>query len=178
MNTDALLERALAHGFTHATVMDVQTIALFSEVRDMCSSNKCGLYGRCWTCPPACGDLDSCQARIQSFWRGIIVQVVGELEDAFDIEAMQEASTRHKERMIALAEALRPEYPRLLPLSSGGCAICETCTCPDEPCRFPERAFSSMEAFGMLVTDVCQKNGLPYYYGPNTIAYTGCFLID
>ena len=178
MNMDALLERALAHGFTHAAVMDPKTISLQNEVRDMCNANKCHIYGRCWTCPPACGDLPSCQARIQSFQRGIIVQVIGQLEDSFDMEGMQAASETHKQLMLSFADELRAVYPRLIPLGSGGCIICKECSCPNEPCRFPERAFSSMEAFGMLVTDVCQKNGLPYYYGPNTIAYTGCFLID
>lgn len=178
MSMDALLERALAHGFTHAAKMDVGTITLRDEVRDMCNANKCGLLGRCWTCPPACGDLASCEARIRGYRRGMIAQVVGQLEDAFDMEGMQAASEKHKQLMLSFAGELRGEYPRLLPLGSGGCIICEDCTCPTEPCRFPELAFSSMEAFGMLVTDACEKNGLPYYYGPNTIAYTGCFLID
>ena len=35
-----------------------------------------------------------------------------------------------------------------------------------------------MEAYGMLVLEVCKDNHLGYYYGPNTIAYTGCFLVD
>jgi len=30
----------------------------------------------------------------------------------------------------------------------------------------------------MLVSEVCQKNGLKYYYGPGTIAYTSCFLLE
>ena len=36
---------------------------------------------------------------------------------------------------------------------------------------------SSMEAFGMLVLEVCKANGLSYYYGSDKMAYTGCFLL-
>ena len=36
---------------------------------------------------------------------------------------------------------------------------------------------SSMEALGMLVVEICKANGLPYFYGENTIAYTSCFLL-
>lgn len=32
-----------------------------------------------------------------------------------------------------------------------------------------------MEAYGML--EVCKANGLGYYYGPDKIAYTSCFLL-
>ena len=53
----------------------------------------------------------------------------------------------------------------------------QTCTCPDAPCRFPDQAFSSMEAYGMLVMQVCQANHLDYYYGPGKIAYTSCYLL-
>ncbi|MCD7867201.1 MAG: ASKHA domain-containing protein [Clostridiales bacterium] len=34
-----------------------------------------------------------------------------------------------------------------------------------------------MEAYGMLVTEVCQSNHLEYYYGSCTIAYTSCYLL-
>ena len=37
---------------------------------------------------------------------------------------------------------------------------------------------SSMEAFGLLVSEVCTKNGLSYYYGPKTITFTACILTD
>jgi hypothetical protein len=35
-----------------------------------------------------------------------------------------------------------------------------------------------MEGYGMVVSDVCRDNALPYYYGPNTITYTACALLD
>ena len=34
-----------------------------------------------------------------------------------------------------------------------------------------------MEAYGMLVMQVCQANHLDYYYGPGKIAYTSCYLL-
>ena len=35
-----------------------------------------------------------------------------------------------------------------------------------------------MEAYGLVVSQVCQDSGLPYYYGPRTITYTACVLVD
>ena len=29
----------------------------------------------------------------------------------------------------------------------------------------------------MLVLEVCKANGLAYYYGPETMTYTSCFLL-
>ena len=73
---------------------------------------------------------------------------------------------------------MRGHCPDLLPLNAGCCTVCKQCTCPDAPCRFPEKAISSMEAYGLLVNQVCTDSGLQYNYGPNTIAYTGCFLFN
>ena len=63
-------------------------------------------------------------------------------------------------------------------LSGESCAICKTCTYPDAPCRFPERQSSAMEAYGMLVSEVCQQNDILYYYGPGTLTYVGCILVE
>jgi len=30
----------------------------------------------------------------------------------------------------------------------------------------------------MLVSEVCQKNDIPYYYGPGTLTYVGCVLVE
>ena len=62
-------------------------------------------------------------------------------------------------------------------LGTGGCRICGKCAYP-EKCRFPERACSSMEGYGLLVNDACAAAGVPYYHGPNTLAYTACILFD
>jgi len=115
---------------------------------------------------------------LQSYSRGLIVQTVGMLEDAFDAEAIAETQARHKVLFISFGEILRSEFSSVLPLGAGGCRNCTQCGYPDIPCRDPQHAYSSMEAYGMLVTDVCRNNGLPYYYGPNTIAYSACYLLS
>ena len=64
-----------------------------------------------------------------------------------------------------------------LPLSAGPCTLCARCTCPTRPCRYPSKRLTSMEAYGLWVSDICQKSGLPYNYGPQTLTYTSCVLI-
>ncbi len=165
-------------GFTHVAPLDCSTIRLLPEVRQMCQSNTCHMYGKNWGCPPGCGSLEECEARIRRYRHGILVQTVGELEDSMDGEGMMEAEAAHKQHFLQLEKTLRELYPAMLPIGTGSCTRCETCTYPDSPCRFPDKNFASMEAYGMLVTQICQDNHLTYYYGPCTIAYTSCFLLD
>lgn len=174
---ERLKKMAEETGFTHAAFLDVSTIQLMPEVRQMCASNSCHMYDKSWNCPPACGSLEECEKKIRRYQWGILVQTVGELEDSLDGEGMMEAESAHKKNFVELEKLLRPVYPEMLAIGAGACTKCVSCTYPDEPCRFPGQSFASMEAYGMLVTQVCQDNQLPYYYGPCTIAYTSCFLI-
>jgi len=173
-----IIQKAVDAGFTAAVKLDCGTIRLRPEVREMCAADKCKSYAKNWTCPPACGSLEECIKRVSRYKNGIIVQTVGKLEDEFDIEGMSELIKRHNSLFAAFAAELAPEFPGLLPLGAGGCRICGSCTYPDTPCRFPEKAISSMEAYGMVVSEVCTSNNIPYYYGPGTLVYVGCYLID
>ena len=165
-------------GFSHVALLKSDSIQLMPEVREMCKNNTCHMYAKRWSCPPGCGDLEVCRKKIEKYREGIIVQTVGKLEDPLDGETMMETEAVHKQNFYEFEKMLRERWPGMLPIGAGCCTKCKTCTYPDAPCRFPEQAFSSMEAYGMLVTQVCQANGLEYYYGPCTIAYTSCYLLE
>ena len=171
-----LTAQGLSAGFTHIAPLRADTLRPQEEVREMCRA--CKVYGTCWSCPPGCGSLEDCRAKIALYSEGILVQTVGELEDDMDGEGMMETERLHKAHFLTLYEDLRPRYPQLLALGAGRCGQCRVCPCPDAPCRFPDRMVSSMEAYGILVSQTCRDNSLGYYYGPRTIAYTSCFLLQ
>ena len=178
IDLEVIIKKALDMGFTVAAKLDCSTIKLMPEVRNMCAANKCNMYNKNWACPPGCGSLEECRDKIKNYKVGIIVQTVGELEDSMDFESMQEIEERHSKIFMKFSDELKKEYDSVLSLGAGCCQKCSKCSYPDAPCRYPERAVSSMEAYGMLVSQVCSDNNVKYYYGPNTLAYTGCFLIE
>lgn len=178
MTTEEVLSLAEKAGFSHAGQLNMEALRFLPEVRDMCAADRCKSYGRCWTCPPHCGTLEETAEKARRYSRGILIQSTGDMEDDFDVDCMLETEKQQRARFIRLTELLRPHFPDMLPMGSGGCTICEKCSCPDAPCRFPQKAFPSMEAYGLFVSDVCKQSGLPYYYGPQTITYTACILLD
>ena len=177
MTYEQLSTLARESGFSAWASLDVSTIQLKPEVRDMCASNSCGQYGKRWSCPPGCGTLEECSQNIQKFDHGILVQTYGDIEDGFDFETMMEIEADHKEHFSRMYDALRSIGIPVLALGAGCCTQCAKCTYPNEKCRFPEKMISSMEAYGMVVLEVCKANGLQYYYGPTKMAYTSCFLL-
>lgn len=175
--TARLIQRALDAGFTRAAALSARSLTADPAARDACAANRCGRYGKCWTCPPHCGTLEACQTRLNGYRCGLLVQTVGVREDCFDYEAMQATEKRHNRSLLALTETLSGEFPRLLALGAGVCPVCESCACPGEPCRFPDKAIASMEAYGLLVSDACIASGLPYYCGSDAVAFFGCILL-
>ncbi|MBR2047882.1 MAG: DUF2284 domain-containing protein [Oscillospiraceae bacterium] len=177
MTYEKMSEFAKEAGFSAWAPLDVSTIQLKQEVRDMCAVNTCGMYGKRWSCPPGCGTLEECGEQLKGKTAGILVQTIGDIEDSFDFEAMMEIEQAHKEHFYAMQAAFADAGISVIALGAGCCTVCAKCTYPDEPCRFPAKRLSSMEAYGMVVNEVCKANGLAYNYGPEKMAYTSCFLL-
>jgi len=177
-NIDVPIARALTCGFSRAGALNIEALEFLPEVREMCAADLCRSFGKRWTCPPGCGSLTEISEKASAFKCGILVQTVGDLEDDFDYESMMETEKRHNLSFQRLLEQLQEKYPNMLPMGAGACVICEECTYPDAPCRFPERAYPSMEAYGLFVSKVCEKSGIPYYSGKQTITYTSCILLQ
>lgn len=178
LDYDKLFKLAEECGFNSYGKLDVSTLEFLPEVRDMCAVNTCGMYNKSWACPPACGTLEEMRERVKKYTRGIIVQTVGQLEDSLDWDGIQEAAEKQSVSYQKMLKVLKEEYPDLMPMGTGACTNCKKCTYPDEPCRFPDKLVSSMEACGLVVSNVCTANGVPYNHGKDTICYTGCFLLE
>lgn len=178
MTGEELMQLAREYGFTNTAILDVSTLKALPDVRDMCAVNTCGAYGTKWSCPPGCGELSECEAKMKKYSKGIIVQYIGDIEDTMDWEGIMEAQQKYNEIFLSFMDKFYELYPDGLPLGAGGCTRCKKCTYPDAPCRFPDKMFSSMEAYGLFVSDVCRKNNIPYNYGGEKMCYTGCYLYN
>lgn len=175
---ELMMQAALDQGFTHAGPMEASTLKFRPEVRQMCAADRCQMYGRTWACPPGCGSLEDMEERVKGYYRGFIVETVGQLEDDFDYETMLETEKLHNASFQRLIPVVRKIFPRAIPMAAGSCTRCEECTYPDAPCRFPELVWPSMEACGLIVSDVCRDNGMKYNHGKGTICFISCFLTD
>lgn len=179
MNREKELEQTLlSWGAYRASVIPVEIIEFEPEFRKLCESNACGMYGRSWMCPPCVGEVDELIAKAKTYRRALVYQTVDTLEDSYDFEGMMEAGRRMNE----LAQRVRSELaeafgPDALHLGAGGCRVCSVCAKrEDKPCRFPEKALASLEAYGMNVSRLAELAGMKYINGQDTVTYFGAVL--
>ena len=128
MDEERLIQTALDCGATGADMVGQDGVIMDPSFHSFCEENSCGMYGRCYMCPPDIGPVEELIAQVRSFDRGLLYQTVSPLEDSFDIEGMREAKARHVRVSQRLLDALRPLLGEdALHLTVGGAPV------PGEP---------------------------------------------
>ncbi len=129
-------------------------------------------------CPPDVGDINALIASAHQYTYAIVYQTVSALLDSFDFDGMMAAAAAHN----SLAQRISDGYgalgfSRCLHLGAGGCRLCPVCAKREAaPCRHPERALASLEAYGVDVSALSKLAGMPYINGSNTVTYFGAYL--
>lgn len=169
-----VFKKYVEENFDHSTSIPVSGIPFDQEVRTLCEQNSCGKFGQSWTCPPAVGSLEELQKRLTPFRYFLIFYKVYPLEDSFDWAGMMSSVKDFQDRVFKLQKLIKQEKSDSIVVGAGACLICEKCTFPEKkPCRFPEDALISIEAFGINAMKMMMENGLQYNNGPNTVTYIG-----
>ena len=145
-------------------------------VREACKLNYCGKYGHSWTCPPACGEIEELKAKMLKYKNVFVFTTKHDIEDSFDIEGMHAAHKRHDKITSSLRD-ICSEHSAMI-LAAGSCTICEKCAYPDAPCRFPDKALTSLEACGINVMTLSKTAGINYINGTNTVTYFTAVLFN
>ena len=175
-----LIAEAKSLGAFKANVIEADKIETDRCFRNMCASNSCGMYGRCYMCPPDVGEIDILMAELRNYDYALVYQTVTALEDSYDFEGMVEA----KKKTYPIAQKLRTRFSdmditKVLHLGAGGCGVCKQCAKQTgESCRFPELAMPSLEAYGVNVSSLAGSADMKYTNGQNTVTYFGAVLFS
>lgn len=158
-------------GIFQYRVLDPKEIPFSKAVADACRANACGKYNTCWTCPPGVGEYTTLEKNIHKYDTAIVFTCKYDLEDCFDFEGMMHGQQETMSILYSIADELRFEGQDFLMLGCAGCNLCEQCTYPDAPCRFPDKAVVSVEACGIDVVKLAEVFQLKYNNGANTVTY-------
>lgn len=176
-----LIQIALDSDAARAAVLDTSEIEFHEDFRKACERNVCGKYDTNWMGPPAIGSISELRRRVADYKHGLLFQTVHPVVGRFDLKGMVEKAAAHEKIFRDLLKRIREKYPGedLLALSAGCCGLCERCAYLDsEPCRHPDQAVSSVEAYGINVIALEKSSGLPCHGGKDTVTYVGLILFN
>lgn len=176
-----LVKDALESKATRAAIVDTAGISFHEEFRKACERNVCRRYNTNWMGPPAIGPIEQLIGKVRKYKQGFLFQTVHHVSSSFDLKGMLEGGKMHEQVFRDLLKKMKNKYDfeNLLPLNAGCCRICPKCAyLDDEPCRHPDEAVSSVEAYGIDVMALEKSVGIPYHNGKNTVSYVGLILFE
>lgn len=173
-----LLQKILQLGAAHVGLVPVADIPFDPVFRTMCEQNACGMYGRSWMCPPHVGPIEDLISQAKTYETALVYQTIDTLEDSYDFEGMMRAGARMNRLTQEVRRLLPADADAYLLLGAGGCRICQRCAKQeDQPCRCPDKALASLEAYGVNVSELAKLAGMKYINGVNTVTYFGAVLM-
>jgi predicted metal-binding protein len=175
---ERIIQKIKEAGIFQYGIVNPSEINYRQEIREICKGNSCQQYGKTWACPPAVGTLIECKNRCLQYDTMIVFTGKFVIADNFDFEGMVYSMKEFKKISHDLDRVIKPYLKNYIILSNEGCGMCNTCTYPDEPCRFPEKLQHSIEGYGILVSQLAEMANVNYNNGENTITYFGALLFN
>lgn len=158
-------------------IIDTQQIQTQLRVRQICE-RECERYGSTWACPPGVGTLEECENKIKSYPYGILFSSVAEVSDIMNMEELLSTRREHEDITNALGDFLKSQGRTIFTLSTESCDICSKCTYPNAPCRHPDRMHPCLESYGVVVSELVEREHMEYQLGANTILWFSLILIS
>ncbi len=172
---DELKAAVIARGAARAELIPASAVRTDRKYRAMCESNECGNYGRSWMCPPDVGGIDELIASLSAYGHVLVYETVTVLPHGGSFDEYMESGNAHNRFAQSLKPLLRSfGVENGLFLGVGGCRCCAVCAKKtDEPCRFPDRAMPSLEAYGIDVSALAAAAGMEYAFEKGRVTYYG-----
>jgi len=148
------------------------------RIRQYCEENKCGSYGRNYTCPPKVGSLSEIKERLKDYSHGYLFQYSREMDLKKDWKKLIQSKDDFHNMILKIEDYMKKAgKDNVWGLIGGNCGLCETCAIQkDKPCRHPDKARASLEAIGIDVIGLCNTLGLDGNFHKDRITWTGCIL--
>ena len=107
-----------------------------------------------------------------------LFSTIAEVSDVINFEEMLSTRREHENITAAIEQFIKSQGTGCMALSTESCDICETCTYPDAPCRFPEKMHPCVESHGIIVSELAEKYNLDFTLSPNQILWFGILFIE
>lgn len=156
--------------------LPVGEVSFSERVRYICET-ECPQYGKSWSCPPAVGTVEECKARVNEYGEVFLFASLSEVESMDDMQMM--LSTRKDHELITrqITDMFQAIGCETLTLSTESCIQCKHCTYPDAPCRHPEVQFPCVESYGIMVTELAEKCGIPFIQEYGVITWFSAIIL-
>lgn len=172
------LDVAKKHGAALYPV-EIAQIEPRESMRLKCQVPLCEYFDACKVCPPNIPSVSEFRKALLSYNRAFLVVFREKIEDIGIYRKDFTAELKLAEIISELEQAaFENGLYQAMGLGVGGCKLCDTCTPRGEPCRHPFKARPSPEGFGIDITELARKAGVPVEWPPREyVNFIGLLLL-
>ena len=175
MNRELLEQQMLELPIVQYEYFKTEELIFTEKVRYICQT-ECPQYGKSWACPPGVGTVEECRAKCMEYPNALLITTMTEVNDIANIDETLATRPEHEEITRQVKAMMDEQGVETYVLSTESCAICESCTYPDGPCRCPEKMFPCVESHGILVTELAEQYGIDFQAGGNIVTWFSLLL--
>ena len=148
------------------------------RIRAYCVENKCGNYGRNYSCPPHVGTVEELSDKLKEYSNGLLLQYSKPVDVKGDPEEVMKTKNEFHRKVLRLQRYMNKHgIERTWGMIGGNCGLCHVCRVTEnKPCRHPDKSRMSLEAAGIDVIALLDKLDLDSEFHPDRITWTGCIL--
>ncbi|MBE9545858.1 MAG: DUF2284 domain-containing protein [Proteobacteria bacterium] len=148
------------------------------RIRELCSEDKCGNFGKHYMCPPYVGSIEEHTDRLERYKNGILLQYSRPLKVNKGRKGAEKAKVDFHHKILQLEDFLRSKGIKdVWGMIGGSCGLCDECKAGfNEPCPYPDKARMSLESIAVDVLALLDRFGLDNKFYPDRITWTGCML--
>ena len=123
------------------------------------------------------GTVEECRKRCLSYKECFLFSTIAEVSDVINFEETLATRKEHEKITAAIEAFIREKGTDCMALSTESCDICEVCTYPNAPCRFPEKMHPCVESHGIIVCELAEKYNMEFTLSANQILWFGILFL-
>lgn len=168
----------IALGADKAVCIDVADIVFNADFRKSCEENRCGNFGRNYTCPPYAGTAQELIDKVKSYKKAVVMVCTEKISGYDDKAGVQRADSR-----IAQIASLADDYAaengfEYMVIGGSNCKKCTPCKAvTGEKCPEPNKAFVSLSAFCIDVAKLSESCGIDMVWDGTEVSYYSILLL-
>ena len=157
---------------------DVANIVFNTGFRKSCEENRCGNYGRNYTCPPYCGTAEELIGKVKSFSKAFVIVCTEKIDGYEDKKGIELADKRISEVTFLADDYAKENVYEYMMIGGSNCKRCTPCRAvAGEECPYPDKAFVSLSAFCVDIAKLTESCGIRMVWDGSEVSYYSMLLI-
>lgn len=174
-----IMSEAVQEDFFKVEIIDTDKIVFCTEYRKYCQDNKCGQYGKNYSCPPDCGTPEDMVERVKKYKKALILQTRWQIDDFSKKDELDSAKSQHNLSMLRLIKKIKRQGYDGLMAGASCCMLCDRCQkINNGSCKYPDLAFSCLSAYCINVKMLAEECSMEYQYENGILYFFGAWFFN